>query len=103
MAGRRVISRELEDQLLDDYGDLARLRQGESTQLPSMLDRLSGREREVLQRLAEGAGTRQIAEALNLSPKTVESHRAQLMDKLGLHSIAELTKLAIREGLTRLD
>jgi DNA-binding CsgD family transcriptional regulator len=70
---------------------------------PSRLDRLCSREREVLQRLAEGAGTRQIAESLHLSPKTVETHRAQLMEKLGLHSVAELTKLAIREGLTPLE
>lgn len=103
LQGRRVLSRELETLLLEDYSDLARQRQQEPRTSPSPLDRLSSREREVLQRLAEGAGTRQIAESLNLSPKTVESHRAQLMEKLGLHSVAELTKLAIREGLTRLD
>jgi DNA-binding NarL/FixJ family response regulator len=63
---------------------------------------LSARERQVLQQLAEGAGTREIAESLNLSVKTVESHRKALMDKLNLHSVAELTRYAIREGLTQL-
>jgi DNA-binding NarL/FixJ family response regulator len=63
---------------------------------------LTARERQVLQRLAEGTGTREIAESLNLSVKTVETHRKQLMDKLDLHSVAELTKYAIREGLTQL-
>lgn len=63
---------------------------------------LTARERQVLQRLAEGVGTREIAESLNLSVKTVETHRKQLMDKLDLHSVAELTKYAIREGLTQL-
>jgi DNA-binding NarL/FixJ family response regulator len=100
--GRRVVSRDLEPLLLEDYSDLARDRR-DAPLVSTALDRLSSREREVLQRLAEGAGTRQIAESLHLSPKTVETHRAQLMDKLGLRSVAELTKLAIREGLTRLD
>lgn len=103
LAGRRVVSRELEDQLLADYGELARDLLGRAPAAASPLDRLSAREREVLQLLAEGHGTRQMAERLNLSPKTVETHRAQLMDKLGLHSVAELTRLAIREGLVQLD
>ncbi|MDP2360373.1 MAG: response regulator transcription factor, partial [bacterium] len=101
LAGRRAVGEGLADLLLDDYGDLVRGRQ--TAPAPSILDRLSPREREVLQLLAEGAGTRQIAARLNLSPKTVESHRAMLMEKLGLHSVAELTKLAIREGLTPID
>lgn len=64
---------------------------------------LTHREREVLQLLAEGGSTAQIAERLHLSVKTVETHRKRIMDKLGLRSIAELTKYAIREGLTPLD
>lgn len=63
----------------------------------------TGREREIIQMIAEGAGTRDIAQRLNLSPKTVESHRRRVMEKLNLGSIAELTKYAIREGLTELD
>jgi len=64
---------------------------------------LSAREREVLQLVAEGRNTKEIAGHLNVSVKTVETHRKQIMDKLGLHTIAELTKYAIREGLTELE
>jgi DNA-binding NarL/FixJ family response regulator len=64
---------------------------------------LSQREREVLQLLAEGKTSKEIALALNVGQKTVESHRAQIMDKLGIRTVAELTKFAIREGLTPLD
>lgn len=63
---------------------------------------LSVREREVLQLLAEGKSTKEIAEYLNVSIKTVETHRKQVMDKLDLHSIAELTKYAIKAGITQL-
>jgi DNA-binding NarL/FixJ family response regulator len=64
---------------------------------------LSAREREVLQLLAEGHSPRQISATLHLSVKTVETHRRQLMTKLGLKNIAELTKYAIREGIVSLD
>ncbi|MBU4233816.1 MAG: response regulator transcription factor [Proteobacteria bacterium] len=60
---------------------------------------LSPREREVLQLYAEGKITRQIAALLNISPKTVEFHRRQIMDKTGSASFADLVKYAIREGL----
>lgn len=69
----------------------------------SILSVLSAREREVLQLLAEGKSTKQIAENLGVSVKTVETHRHQIMAKVGVHSIAELTKYAIREGLTSLE
>lgn len=65
--------------------------------------RLTDREREVLQLLAEGKSTKEIAALLFLSAKTVETHRLHLMDKLGIYSVAELTKYAIREGLTSLE
>ena len=61
---------------------------------------LSPREREVLQLMAEGRATKEIAGDLSLSVKTVETHRRQIMEKLNLFSVAELTKYAIREGLT---
>ncbi|MHC4710569.1 MAG: LuxR C-terminal-related transcriptional regulator, partial [Planctomycetota bacterium] len=64
---------------------------------------LTPREREVLQLLAEGQTTKQIAAQLHVSAKTVETHRMHIMDRLELHSVAELTKYAIREGLTSLD
>ena len=64
---------------------------------------LSSREQEVLQLMAEGKPVKEIASTLNLSVKTVETHRHQIMSKLGVYSVAELTKYAIREGLTSLD
>jgi DNA-binding NarL/FixJ family response regulator len=66
----------------------------------SVFQILSTREREVLQLISEGRATKQIATALRLSLKTVETHRRNIMTKLGIDSIAELTKYAIREGLT---
>jgi DNA-binding NarL/FixJ family response regulator len=62
----------------------------------------SVREREVLQLIAEGKSTKEVAMALHLSVKTVETHRRNLMEKLNLDSVAELTKYAIREGITSL-
>ena len=64
---------------------------------------LSQREHEVLQLLAEGKSTKKIALELHVSPKTIEANRRQIMEKLNIHSIAELTKYAIREGLTSLE
>jgi len=64
---------------------------------------LSPREREVLQLLAEGKATKEAARILHRSVKTVETHRRNIMEKLGLYSIPELTKYAIREGLTSLE
>jgi len=64
---------------------------------------LSSREGEVLQLIAEGLNTKEIAFTLGVSAKTVETHRQQIMKKLNLYSIAELTRYAIREGLTPLD
>jgi len=64
---------------------------------------LTTREREVLQLIAEGKSTKQIAAALNVSVKTIETHRQQVMEKLNIHSVAELTKYAIREGITSLE
>ncbi|MCC6477493.1 response regulator transcription factor [bacterium] len=64
---------------------------------------LSAREREVLQLLAEGRSTKEIADKLALSGKTVETHRQHVMEKLNLHTVAELTRYAIKEGLTPLD
>ena len=64
---------------------------------------LTDREREVVQLFAEGRATKQIADRLNLSTKTIEAHRRNIMEKLEISSIAELTKFAIREGMTSLD
>jgi len=64
---------------------------------------LTLREREVLQLLAEGNSSKNIAARLKVSVPTVETHRRQIMTKLDIHTVAELTKYAIREGLTALD
>jgi len=63
---------------------------------------LTAREREVLQLLAEGKSTKETASLLNLSVRTVEAHRQQIMNKLNIHKAAELVKYAIREGLITL-
>jgi DNA-binding NarL/FixJ family response regulator len=70
---------------------------------PSALNILSTREKEVLQLIAEGRNTKEIAFTLNVSIKTVETHRQQIMKKLNLQSVAGLTRYAIREGLTPLE
>ena len=70
---------------------------------PSAFSLLTAREREVIQLLAEGMTMKEIAYQLDLGVKTVETHRQQIMEKLDTHSIAELTKYAIREGLTSLE
>lgn len=68
----------------------------------SAFSQLTNREREVLQLMAEGKKTKEIAAHLHLSVKTIETHRIHIMDKLGINNVAELTKYAIREGLTSL-
>ena len=85
------------EQVLRDYLSLA------ETGGDGALAPLSPREREVLKLLAEGGSTKEIAHELSVSVKTVETHRKAVMDKLEIRSIAELTKYAIREGLTALD
>jgi DNA-binding NarL/FixJ family response regulator len=96
-AGERYLSKKIEDQLINDYLTLV---EGNTDNL---LVRLSHREREVLQLLAEGHSTAEIAGILPLSAKTVESYRSRLMDKLDLKNLAALIKFAIRHGLTHTD
>ncbi len=76
-------------------------RQGDAQGGP--LGRLTGRQREILQLIAEGCSTKQIAQRLDLSVKTVETHRAQLMERLEIHDVPGLVRLAIRTGLVRSD
>ncbi|MBN2339190.1 MAG: response regulator transcription factor, partial [Acidobacteria bacterium] len=78
-------------------------RSARSRRPPSTVQALTSREREVLQLISEGHSAREIAERLHLSVKTVETHRRRLLEKLGMRSVADLTKFAIREGLTSLD
>lgn len=95
--GQRFLSASIANLIIEDYVTLTNERAG------SAFSTLSPREREVLQLLAEGRSTKEIAAQLTVSVKTVETHRKQIMDKLNIHSVAELTKYAIREGLTPLD
>jgi len=64
-------------------------------------DLLTSREREVIQLLAEGKTSKEVAVTLNLSVKTAETHRTNLMRKLGLHSVADLTRYAVRNGIVQ--
>jgi DNA-binding NarL/FixJ family response regulator len=84
--------------VIDEYS-----RRAEATMSDTQYDRLTPREREVLQLVAEGHSNREIADALCISIKTVEAHRAHLMDKLDLHNTAELTRYAIAKGLISTD
>ena len=95
-SGQVYLSPSATGAVVDDY-----VRQSTHSQ-PNAFSSLTTREREVLQLMAEGRSTKQIAMDLGVSTKTVETHRRQIMEKLELYSVAELTKYAIREGLTTL-
>ncbi len=69
----------------------------------SPLERLSEREREILQLVVEGKSSADIAQVLGLSPKTVETYRSRLMTKLGIKDVPSLVKFAVQHGLTPLD
>jgi DNA-binding NarL/FixJ family response regulator len=94
--GQTYLSPAMSKHLVTDY----RRRLAEQ---PDPLDRLTPRHREVLQLLAEGQTTKDIAARLKLSVKTVETHRAQLMDRLDIHDLAGLIRFAIRVGLVAPD
>jgi len=68
---------------------------------PTELDLITPRQREILSLIAQGHSTKAIARSLGISTKTVETHRTQLMDRLGIHDIANLVRLAIRVGLVK--
>jgi DNA-binding NarL/FixJ family response regulator len=93
-AGQRYLSPRVADVVLEDYTD---------DKQDDPLARLSAREREVLQLLAEGRTGAQIAERLSLSQKTVETYRARLVEKLGIRDLAGLVRFAIQRGLVSLD
>lgn len=94
ISGRIYLSPAITDIVVDSY-----VRQPVEAE-QSAFSLLSQREREVLQLMAEGNTTKQIALRLHISPKTVEGHRLRLMSKLNIDNIAQLTKYAIQEGLT---
>lgn len=96
--GKAYVSPEVAPLIIQDYKDFGR---------PDMKTDASAeltlKEREVLQMIAEGTSTKEIASRLQQSPKTVDRARAQIMRKLHVFTVAELTKYAIRNGLTSLD
>jgi two-component system, NarL family, response regulator NreC len=97
-AGQMYLSPKIAGTLIEDYRSRATLiRDALSSPV------LTAREREVLQPIAEGKATKEIADSLNLSVKTVETHRRNIMEKLHLRGTAELTKYAIREGIISID
>lgn len=96
-AGGRYLSPRITDVVVSDY--VKRL----SATADSPFEALKIREREVLQLVAEGKSTKQIALELHVSTKTIEANRRKIMEKLNIHSVAELTKYAVREGLTTLE
>ena len=96
-AGRTYISPKINKLVIGDYLNLLTKPSAGGKPL------LSAREREVLQLLAEGQSSKKIAARLHIGVTTVDTHRKHIMDKLGFRSIAELTKYAVREGLTSLD
>jgi DNA-binding NarL/FixJ family response regulator len=93
-AGQRYLSPRVADVVLEDYSD---------DKQDDPLARLSAREREVLQLLAEGRTGAEIAQRLSLSQKTVETYRARLVEKLGIRDLAGLVRFAIQRGLVSLE
>ena len=96
--GKRYLSGDISDVVIRDYLELKR--NDDRSPTPAGL---SVRERQVLQFLSEGMSTKEIAARCNLSVKSIETYRQRIMDKVGVNSIAELTKYAIRHGLTPLE
>ena len=94
MEGKTYLSPSISDVIVDHY-----MRSNEPEQ-SSIFSVLTKRERQVLQLLAEGKTTKQVGMQLHISPKTVEAHRLNIMNKLDIDNIAQLTKYAIQEGIT---
>ena len=93
--GVRYLSQQLVDRVIDQVVN--------KKDANDPVERLSSRERQVLQMLAEGHAIGDIATTLSLSPKTVETYRARMMEKLDIHDFASLIKFAIQNGITSLD
>lgn len=92
--GRSFLTRKVRLMLQEDY-----VRQMESRGLEDSYDLLTDREREVLHMVAEGKSNKEVAGLLNISPTTVETHRAHILQKLGIHSVPELILYAVRKGI----
>ena len=97
-SGQRYLCPKVAGIVVDDY-----IHAGKPESYKPLLDRLTGKERELLQLLAENKSSKEAARLLHVSVKTVDARRRELMHKLGISGIAELTKFAIREGLTSVE
>jgi DNA-binding NarL/FixJ family response regulator len=100
LRGERYLTPTVSKLVLDDY---MRLLRGESGGEQAAASVLTARQREILQLVAEGKSTREIAAKLHLSVKTVETHRTQLMQRLGIFDVAGLTRFALRNGIITSD
>ena len=96
--GKKYLSSDIAQGVVDEYVEIST-----SMSANPAFVVLTDREREALQFIAEGKSTKEVADALNVSVKTIETHRRNVMEKLNLHSVAELTKYAIREGITSVN
>ncbi len=94
MSKKKYLSPGISDILIEEYVKKT------TQEKPTIYSKLTPREREILQLIAEGKNTKEIARYLFISVKTVETHRRHIKKKLKVQSVAELTKIAIREGLT---
>lgn len=93
LGGRHYFSSRISEVIFDS------MRGGQPHTVPDSGDKPTAREREIIQLLAEGNGNKEVADKLGISVKTVETHRAAIMRKLGLHSIGELVRYAIRNHI----
>lgn len=98
---RTFFTTRVSQMVLDGFLDRENRPDGTERNQEDFDDVLTGREREVIQLLAEGKTSKEVAITLNLSVKTAETHRTNLMRKLGLHSVADLTRYAVRNGIVQ--
>jgi DNA-binding NarL/FixJ family response regulator len=101
--GEVYLSPKVSRQVLENYMGSLAARKGHDKPEPFNYERLTARQREILQLIAEGCTTKEIANRLNVSIKTVDSHRTQLMERLNIHDIAGLVRYAIRTHLITLE
>ncbi|HOV89742.1 MAG TPA: response regulator transcription factor [Syntrophorhabdaceae bacterium] len=97
-SGKRYLSKKISEQVIDEY-----FKQRKTGEKESILNQLSPREMEILKLVVEGKSSSEIANIIFISPKTVETYRSRIMQKLGISDITGLVKFAIRHGITSLE
>lgn len=98
LSGNRVLSPGISEKVIEGY-----LENKNKQEIKSLWDTLTVREREILRLIGEGKKNKEIAGFLSISPNTVEKHRANIMEKLNLHSVSSLTAYAVEKGLIKKD